>query len=302
MNLLLVLCLLAVLNLLLAAWITRAGGPAPAGSGPLRHPEWRFRSRVSHCEAGDGIHGYGDEAVAVINCRARQDQHRLGFRATRRDSCRDLHLQYGGEAECNWACLGAADCVQACGEGAIRMDRGLPAIDGSRCTGCGNCLPACPRSLLSLIPANAQITVGCASDEPAERRATRCDTGCRSSGACLGTAFLPEGQVLARGQRRVVDYTRSSNLVALRGVCPSGVFVDRIAHRPWFTVNEACTGCGLCLPACPVAHCIRSLEIPGQGLRARIDSGRCVGCGLCVPVCPEQAIQVVGALGYDRSA
>lgn len=301
MSLLLV-AALALLAGLLGLWITReqAGDPPPPPSP--RFPEWRFRSRVSHCEPGDGIHGYGEEAVAVVNCRATAEQHRRAFRSTRRDTCLDLQLQYGGEASCQWACLDGGDCVRACPEGAIRLENGLPRITAAACTGCGLCLPACPRAILSLIPAAAQITVGCASGESAPRRAGRCDTGCRSGGQCLDSTVVPAGRLRARGERRVLDYTRSANLVPLRGVCPSGVFVDRVAHRPWFTVNEACTGCGHCLATCPVADCIRAEAGPAGGLRARIDSTRCVGCGLCVPVCPERAIRVVGALGYEHDS
>lgn len=285
----------------LSVWFGRSresGVPAP--SVP-RRPEWRFRSRVGHCDAGDGIHGYGDEATAVVNCRATTDRHKRAFVATRLDRCLDLHLQYGGEQDCNWACLGAGDCAEACPEHAIRMEDGLPRITSNLCTGCGDCIPACPRTVLSLIPAAAQVAVACSSNEPVARRASRCSAGCRSGMDCVETRHVAPGLVRAEGERRVLDYTRSANLVPLLGVCPAGVFHDRIAHRPWFTVNDNCSGCGDCLPACPVARCIVQEGPAGsRGRRARIDSALCVGCGLCVPVCPDQAIQVVGALGYDR--
>jgi Fe-S-cluster-containing hydrogenase component 2 len=36
-------------------------------------------------------------------------------------------------------------CVERCpAAGAIVMTEGIPAIDGSKCTGCGDCVVACP--------------------------------------------------------------------------------------------------------------------------------------------------------------
>ena len=49
------------------------------------------------------------------------------------------------------ACM---SCREACGEGAIRMRlaRGgaVPELDASLCTGCGECLPPCPASAITL--------------------------------------------------------------------------------------------------------------------------------------------------------
>ena len=301
LELLLLLCLAGV-TLLLSRFLRHTGHVELSGRQPLAHPEWRIRGRVAWSGERDETHGYGSELSAVVNCRSREDQNLRTFESVRRESCLDLQLQYGGERDCNWACLGAGDCVDACPENAIRVVNGLPVIQASRCTGCGDCLPACPRQILSLIPADAQVAVTCASDEPVERRREHCHSGCASSGRCVENAFVEPGLLLVDGQRRVLDYSRSANLVPLVGLCPSSVFSDRIAHRPWFTVNEACTGCGDCLPACPVTDCIRAEGDAGtHGARARIHAELCVGCGLCVPVCPVGAIRVVGAVGFGLS-
>ncbi len=46
-------------------------------------------------------------------------------------------------------------CATACPvAGALRLRRGRPAVDPSRCTGCGDCIPACPapRTAISVRP------------------------------------------------------------------------------------------------------------------------------------------------------
>lgn len=49
-------------------------------------------------------------------------------------------------------------CGDACGEAAIRFSprlggAALPLVLNERCTGCGDCLPACPASAITLAPA-----------------------------------------------------------------------------------------------------------------------------------------------------
>ncbi len=70
--------------------------------------------------------------------------------------------------------------------------------------------------------------------------------------------------------------------------------VMRPIHTSGFLadVDEGCTGCGRCLPACPVG--IMTLESDGKGGRGRkraaIDAELCLGCGVCARNCPRSAI------------
>jgi Fe-S-cluster-containing hydrogenase component 2 len=50
--------------------------------------------------------------------------------------------------------------------------------------------------------------------------------------------------------------------------------------------GEKCTGCGLCVDACPVE------AISLENDKAKVDAEKCVDCGQCVEECPNEAIKM----------
>lgn len=49
-------------------------------------------------------------------------------------------------------------------------------------------------------------------------------------------------------------------------------------------MEDLCTGCGGCVPVCPVK------AITMKDEKAKINPFICIGCGACIPTCPEEAI------------
>jgi heterodisulfide reductase subunit A len=57
--------------------------------------------------------------------------------------------------------------------------------------------------------------------------------------------------------------------------------------------EDACTGCGTCVQACPF-HAVRLVEGHRMLSIAEVNAYQCVGCGNCVVSCPVRAITIPG--------
>ena len=67
-------------------------------------------------------------------------------------SCAVAASLYGGETGCTYGCLGYGDCVTVCNFDAIAInpETRLPEVDFDKCTACGACVKACPKSIIEL--------------------------------------------------------------------------------------------------------------------------------------------------------
>lgn len=66
--------------------------------------------------------------------------------------------------------------------------------------------------------------------------------------------------------------------------------------------EEACKGCGLCVPACPPAVMVLTTRLNSRGYHpvAYLGSG-CTGCGICYYACPEPGAITVFVLAVPQA-
>lgn len=133
--------------------------------------------------------GAQEKMVSRLRCgggnrEAHQIAEYLGF-----DSCRAAAIVSGGGKGCSWGCLGLGDCEIACTFDVIRMnDNGLPEVDTANCVACPDCVDACPKDLLEILPLSQNLYVQCNSPLAGEAATNLCEVACDACGKCVADA------------------------------------------------------------------------------------------------------------------
>ncbi len=149
--------------------------------------------------------GRADKLVARIRCngghlQANQIAEYQGF-----EGCRAAAVVSGGGKGCSWGCLGLGDCERACTFDAIHMNsNGLPQVDMEKCRACPDCVAACPRDLMELVPLNQNLYVQCNIPLAGEAATQLCKVACDACGKCVADAA--PGLITMRDNLPVVDY------------------------------------------------------------------------------------------------
>ncbi len=172
--------------------------------------------------------GAEEARVARLACAgganvARNRAHYEGLQ-----SCAAAALVAGGGKGCFWGCLGLADCQLACDFDAIEMDpHRLPVVEEDRCTGCGDCVRACPKDLFSLHPVSHRLWVACSSLAHGDEVLEECEVGCTGCGRC---AMDAPGQIDMQNDLPVIDYGKGPLSAIATERCPTGaiVWIDKV--------------------------------------------------------------------------
>ena len=89
--------------------------------------------------------GQAEKRVARLLCAGGSDVAAQQAQYRGYPTCAAASAVAGGGKGCAWGCLGLADCRAACVFDAIAMsETGLPVVDVTKCTACGDCVRACP--------------------------------------------------------------------------------------------------------------------------------------------------------------
>lgn len=133
--------------------------------------------------------------------------------------CREAVNANGGAKDCRFGCIGYGSCVKACKFDALHMsDKMLPVVNRDNCTACNQCVIACPKGVMQLVPYDHDIRVNCKNMMKGKFTRTDCSKGCIACRRCV--KVCPTGAVTVADNLASIDY-------------------------------EKCIQCGLCVEVCP---------------------------------------------------
>ena len=161
----------------------------------------------SCAEALAGIMGVEVERTwpyrAVVHCAA-PTEHRLGRHEYRGEQTCAAANVVSDVQGCVYGCLGLSDCVRSCDYDAIHVIDGLARVDYRNCTGCGACVDACPRHIISRIPFKAErvLVVACSNQDFGADVKKVCSVGCIGCKACEKLS----GLIAMSGNLPEIDY------------------------------------------------------------------------------------------------
>lgn len=137
-------------------------------------------------------------------------------------SCAVAASLAGGPKDCRFACIGLGDCQDKCAFNAISMKNGIAVIDPAKCTSCGACVGACPRSVIKIMPVAQNVIVRCRNTDNGRVARAACMDACIGCGRC-------------------------------KKECQHDAIV--VENNVARIDPEKCTRCGACAQVCP-CHCI----------------------------------------------
>jgi len=163
----------------------------------------------------------GEKQVAIVLCSGHNANAKKAVNYNGVKDCKSSVLVASGDKACEYGCLGFASCARACPFGAIEMHDGLAIVHPELCVACGKCVEVCPRNLIKLVPAKAQVHIFCNSPEKGAAKKKVCSVSCIGCRKCVKAAE-EEGQMEINGFLVQVNYDNPPGVdIIEKAQCPT---------------------------------------------------------------------------------
>ncbi len=166
--------------------------------------------------------------VAVVRCNGGCENRPKRNHYDGASSCAIAASLYAGETGCSFGCLGLGDCVAACQFGAITIgENGLPVVDEEKCTACGACVKACPKTIIELRkkgPKSRRIYVSCVNKDKGALTRKACSVGCIGCMKCQKEC--PFDAITIENNCAYIDFTKCRLCRKCVAVCPTHAITE----------------------------------------------------------------------------
>lgn len=158
--------------------------------------------------------------TAVVKCAGTCEEAKDLYEYVGPQDCRmAANHPNGGPKGCTSGCLGFGNCQKVCPYSAITLIKGIAYVDKEKCKACRQCVAACPRHLIEIVPYSLEQIVRCNSHEKGKDVKMVCNAGCIGCTLCA----------------------RNCPVEAIS-------MENNLAH----IVPDKCMNCGTCREKCPV--------------------------------------------------
>lgn len=166
--------------------------------------------------------------VAVVRCQGSIGVAKEKFKYEGIEDCNAAVLVQGGQKACVYGCLGFGSCVNSCPfDAMIMQENGLPFVFEEKCTACGNCVEACPKGIMELIPRSQEVFLGCVNKDAGKAVRAVCSVGCIGCSLCAKPNITPSGKIVMKDNMPDVPADWDDFEMAVKR-CPTKSFVLRL--------------------------------------------------------------------------
>jgi len=169
------------------------------------------------------------QMIAVVRCNGTCDHRPKINRYDGAQSCAVESMLYGGDTGCSYGCLSHGDCVKACRFDAIYINREtlLPEVIEDKCTACGACVKACPKTIIEMRkkgPGSRRIFVNCVNKDKGAVSRKACSVSCIACGKCQQACNY--NAITLSDNLAYIDYNMCSLCRACVEVCPTSAIAE----------------------------------------------------------------------------
>ena len=167
----------------------------------------------------------GERQVAFVRCNGGEAAKKR-FEYVGVHDCLSATKVAAGPLDCRFGCLGFGSCISACQFGAMSIGpNGTAVVDPEKCTNCGACMKACPRGLITSVPASKKVHVACANQDKGKAAMSVCGNSCIGCGLCEKECKKDAIHVV--NGVAVIDYDKCVGCKLCTKVCPRDAILPK---------------------------------------------------------------------------